>query len=215
MTGEIWERENRLLQAPVGAAPRGALVVAALLLVASLATPLWNMTMFAPQYQDGLRLEIRSSGLVGGNRGQDLKEINLLNHYIGMHELAQENFTEFLWMPFIMGVLALLMLRAAAFGTVGHIVDATVLFVYFGLFALWSFGHKMWAYGHELDPTAPVKVPGFMPPMFGRSQLANFEVYSYPGPGSYAFLGVGLALLVALALGWRAARATTSRAPAR
>ena len=32
----------------------------------------------------------------------------------------------------------------------------------------------------RLAPTAAVKVPPFMPPMFGYKQLANFEVYSYP-----------------------------------
>lgn len=207
---KVWERETRLLLTPVGWVPRGLLVAAAVLLVVALFTSLWDMTMFAPQYQDGLRLHILSTGLAGGNGGQDIKEINVLNHYIGMHDLAQENFTEFLWVPFMIGALALLALRAAFFGTVGHIVDVTVLFVYCALFSLWSFGHKLWAYGHELSPTAPVKIPGFMPPMFGRSQLANFEVYSYPGVGAYAMIAVGLVLVVALVVGVRSVRRWTS-----
>jgi copper chaperone NosL len=202
----ILEREHRLLQVPVGWTPRALLAVAALLLVVAWAAPLWDMTMFAPQYPDGLRLHIYSSKLVGGNGGQDLKEINLLNHYIGMHDLAPENFTEFLWLPFLIGAIALLLLRAAFFGTIGHIVDVAVLFAYCALFSLWSFAQKLWAYGHELSPTAPVKVPGFMPPVFGRSQLANFEVYSYPGLGSYAFGAVGAVLVVALVLALRSAR---------
>jgi hypothetical protein len=211
-TSGIWQREHQLLQAPAGTAPRALLVLAALLLAVAWASPLWDMTMFAPQYGDGLRLHIYSSHLEGGNRGQDLKEINLLNHYIGMHELAQESFSEFLWLPFLIGGVALLFLRAAFFGTLGHVVDVVVVFVYFALFSLWSFGHKLWAYGHELSPTAPVKVPGFMPPMFGRSQLANFEVYSYPGIGSYAFLVVALALAAALVLALRSARASSREA---
>ena len=72
--------------------------------------------MFAPQYPNGLRLDIYSHTLVGGNGGQDIKEINLLNHYIGMHDLAVEDFTEFKWMPFVLGGLALLFLRAAVLG---------------------------------------------------------------------------------------------------
>ena len=47
------------------------------------------------------------------------------------------------------------------------LVDATVLFVYFGGFAAWSFGYKLYRYGHDLAPTAAVKVPPFTPPMFG------------------------------------------------
>ncbi len=202
----FWERESRLLSSPVGWAPRGLLVLAAVLLLVALGTSLWDMTMFAPQYQDGLRLHIHASGLVGGHRGQDLKEINVLNHYIGMRDLVPENFTEFLWMPFLIGALALLALRAAFFGTIGSIVDVTVLFTYFGAFSLWSFGHKMWAYGHDLAPSAPVKVQGFMPPMLGGAQIANFEVYSYPGVGAYAMIAVGAVLVAALALGVRAVR---------
>jgi hypothetical protein len=48
--------------------------------------------------------------------------------------------------------------------------------------------------------------------MFGRSQLANFEVYSYPGIGSYAFLVVALALAAALGLALRSARASAREA---
>jgi len=209
----IFQREERALRATVGVAPRALLLAAALLVAVAGTTSLWDMTMFAPQYGDGLRLHIHSSRLEGGNRGQDLKEINLLNHYIGMHELSQESFTEFQWMPFMMGALALLFLRAAFFGTIGHIVDVAVLFVYCSLFSLWSFAHKLWAYGHELAPNAPVKVAPFMPPVFGRAQLANFEVYSYPGLGSYAFAAAALALAAALYLGFRGARMATAARP--
>jgi copper chaperone NosL len=201
-------KSNRLLQAPLGVAPRLLLVVAALLLVLTYVLPLWDMTMFAPQYGGGLRLHIYSHQLVGGNGGQDLKEINLLNHYIGMHELSEQSFTEFMWMPFIIGALGLLFLRAAVFATIGHLVDVTVMFAYFGLFSLYSFAHKLWAYGHELAPDAAVKVPGFMPPAFGGKQIANFEVYSYPGAGTYAFLAVGAALVAALVVAWVTDRRT-------
>ena len=199
-------RSNRLLQAPLGLVPRILLVVSAALLVLTYVTPLWDMTMFAPQYGEGLRLHIYSHQLVGGNGGNDIKEINLLNHYIGMHDLTQESFKEFLWMPFIIGALGLLFLRAAVFGTIGHLVDVTMMFVYFGLFSLYSFAHKLWVYGHDLAPNAPVKVAPFMPPAFGGRQIANFEVYSYPGPGSYAFAAVGLALVAGLVHAWRTDR---------
>src|SRR5512138_541099 len=163
----IFDRLNVRLAAP----SRALLLVAALALVPTYLTPLWNLTMFAPQYQDGLRLDIYSYKLQGGNRGQDLKEINLLNHYIGMRDLAAEDFTEFKWMPFVLGGLALLFLRASVLGTVKELVDATMVFIYFGGFALWSFAFKLYRYGHELAPGAAVKVPPFMPPMFGFQQI--------------------------------------------
>ena len=199
-------RPSRFLDEPVSLSARLMLLAAAGLLVATYFFPLWNLTMFAPQYPDGLRLDIYSHTLVGGNHGQDVKEINLLNHYIGMHDLENESFTEFKWMPFVIGALGLLMLRAAAHGTVVALVDVTMLFVYFGAFSLWSFGYKLYQYGHDLAPTAAVKVPPFMPPMFGYAKIANFEIYSYPRPATYAMAGVGLLLIAALALAWFARR---------
>jgi hypothetical protein len=206
----FFERSHRLLTAPMGAAPRALALAAAVLVLPTFFEPLWNLTMFAPQYQSGLRLDIFSHKLQGGNGGQDLKEINLLNHYIGMRPLEAEDFTEFKWMPFVLGALALLFLRAAVIGRILDLVDATVLFSYFGLFSLWTFAYKLYRYGHELAPGAPVKVPGFTPPMIGGKQIANFEVYSYPAIASYAILAVGIALvaalLVALRSSWRLER---------
>jgi hypothetical protein len=196
------QRANRFLAEPIGLAARFMLLAAAVLLVATYFFPLWNLTMFAPQYPEGLRLDIYSYELAGGNRGQDIKEINVLNHYIGMRDLVNESFTEFKWMPFVIGALGLLILRTVVHGTVASLVDVTMLFVYFGGFSLWSFGYKLYRYGHELDPAAAVQVPPFMPPMFGYQQIANFEVYSYPRPASYAMFGVAVLLLAALTITW-------------
>jgi hypothetical protein len=72
--------------------------------------------------------------------------------------------------------------------------------------ALWSFAYKMYWYGHHLDPKAAVRIDPFTPPLFGYKKLANFEVYSYPGVGSYALGAVGFCLLLAFFLAWREAR---------
>lgn len=199
----IFERGNRFLGETLEPLPRLLLVLAALLLVPVYLVPLWKLTMFAPQYPDGLRLEIYSYKLEGGNAGQDVKEINILNHYIGMRDLTTADFTEFKWIPFVVGMLALLLLRAPVHGRMGDLIDVLVLYFYFALFSLWSFGYKLYSYGHSLAPTASVKVAPFMPPIFGRKQLANFEVYSYPSAGSYALAGVALLLVVALVIAWR------------
>lgn len=199
----FFARLNRLLSSPILLAPRVLVLLAALLLAAVYVSPLWNMTMFAPQYPDGLRLDIYSYKLAGGNNNQDIKEINVLNHYIGMRDLAEEDFTEFKWLPFVVGALGLLYLRVAALGTLMNLVDILVLNIYFSAFALWSFAYKLYMYGHTLSPTAAVKVEPFMPPLFGYKQLANFEVYSYPAPASYAMVASALLLVVALVIAWR------------
>jgi hypothetical protein len=107
-------------------------------------------------------------------------------------------------MPFALGVLALIALRSAVHGTMASLVDSFVLFAYFGAFSLWSFAHKLYVYGHNLAPGAPVKVAPFTPPVFGYQQIANFEVYSYPRAGTYVLLAAGVALLLALGMAWRA-----------
>jgi hypothetical protein len=204
----ILQRSNRFLELPLDLWPRMLLVASAALLAVTLTQPLWKLTMFAPQYPDGLRLAIYTHGLEGDNRGQDLKEINILNHYIGMRDLANEDFTEFKWMPFAIGALALLCLRAAVHGRMSALIDSFVLFVYFGLFSLWSFGYKLYQYGHNLSPTAAVKVPPFTPPMYGYQQVGNFEVYSYPESGSYIMATIALLFVIAMALAWWSARRT-------
>jgi copper chaperone NosL len=204
------QRANRFLAEPIDLAARLMLVAAAALLLATFFFPLWNLTMFAPQYPDGLRLDIYSYTLVGGNNGQDIKEVNVLNHYIGMRDLVNESFTEFKWMPFVIGALGLLILRAVVHGSVAALVDVTTLFVYFGAFSLWSFGYKLYRYGHDLDPSAAVQVPPFMPPMFGYQQIANFEVYSYPRLSTYAMAAVVVLLLSALLWTLRQARASAA-----
>jgi hypothetical protein len=208
------EKINRFLDTPIDVAPRVLLAAALLSLLPAFFAPLYDLTMFAPQYQDGLRMHIYSYKLEGGNGGQDIREINLLNHYIGMRGLAVEDFSEFKWLPFVIGVFGLLFLRAAVLGKMSHVVDVVVLYLYFGIFALWSFGYRMYQYGHHLDPQAPVRVAPFTPPLFGYKKLANFEVYSYPALGSYALALTALLLVVAFVLGYRQWRRETSLVPA-
>jgi len=202
----LLERSTRFLEMPLDVGPRVLVLAALLLLLPAYIFPLYDMTMFAPQYPDGLRLHIYSYRLDGGHGGQDLKEINLLNHYIGMKDLDAAEFTEFKWIPFAVGAFGLLFLRTAVLGKMAHLVDVVVLYLYFGLFSLWSFAYKMYWYGHHLSPTAAVKVDPFTPPLFGYKKLANFEVYSYPAVGSYTLAAVAVVLAAALYLAWRQSR---------
>ena len=195
-----------MLTHPLRTWHRVLLVALAGVMLALYLLPLWNLTMFAPQYPHGLTLDIFNHGFQGGNGGQDVKEINLLNHYIGMRPLETDAFTEFAWMPFALGGVGLLLLRAATFATLKEVVDAFAVFVYVGAFSLWSFAQRLYSYGHELSSDAPVKVAPFMPPLFGHQRIANFDVYSYPRPGGYVMAAVALALLVIVFQTWRQPR---------
>lgn len=191
------EKATSFFETPIDLRSRVLIIVAAILLIPTYFLPLWNMTLYSNQFPDGLSLDIYSYKLEGAktpNR-DDLKEINSLNHYIGMRELKEDDFTEFKWIPFVLGGTILLALRVVVLGKMSKLVDLVVLFTYFGLFSLWSFYHKLYLYGHELDKTAAIKVAPFSPPMFGHQTMANFEIYSYPGLGSY-FMAILPAVLL-------------------
>jgi hypothetical protein len=194
--------------------PRSRIAVGAagLLLVAALAFPLWKITMFAGQFPEGIRMEIFAHKLVGGNNGADLQGINILNHYIGMRELAAADFPEMKFIPFALGMFLLVGLRAAVFARVSNIVDLLVLFTYFGLFSLGAFVYRMHSYGHNLSPEAAIKVPPFTPPVFGHQHIANFDVYSYPGMATYVLGLYALVLVLILVLERR--RSLRPRKPA-
>ena len=181
------------------------IAVASLLLASGFVLPLWRVGLIAPQYPEGLGMLIKVNTVVG-MKEQDLHSINGLNHYIGMRPLETDAFTEFAWMPFALGGVGLLLLRAATFATLKEVVDAFAVFVYVGAFSLWSFAQRLYSYGHELSSDAPVKVAPFMPPLFGHQRIANFDVYSYPRPGGYVMAAVALALLVIVFQTWRQPR---------
>jgi hypothetical protein len=203
--GAFFEKANDFFELSLTFRSRLILLAGALILLLSYLLPLYQMTLYANQFPDGLILEIYSYGLVGGKTPSrdDLQEINILNHYIGMRPLDEHDFSEFRWIPLATGAFVILALRAVVFGKMSKLVDVLVMFLYFGLFSAWSFYQRLFQYGHELDPTASVKVQPFTPPVFGMKQLANFTVYNYPGLGSYVMVIFAAALIIAL---WLSAR---------
>jgi len=181
--------------------PRARLAVlgAGVLLPLAAVFPLWRITMLANQFPEGLRLAIYSYKLEGGSGGADLEGINILNHYIGMHDIAAADFVEMKFIPFALGVFFLLSLRTALFARVRDLVDLTVLLLYFSVFSFGAFWYRMHSYGHHLSPEAPIKVAPFTPPLFGHQHLANFDIYSFPGAGSFVLLAAAVILLAVLA----------------
>lgn len=185
---DLLDRIPDLIDRPIPGRGRILLTVGALLLAAAIFLPLWQIHLVAPQYQEGLDLYIYSHMLEAGNEGQDLKEINTLNHYIGMQPIEEEDFAEMRFIPFLLGGFALLALRAAFFAKVGAAVDTLVLFVYFGAFSMWRFYYQLYTYAHELDPRAPMDIDPFTPTLIGKKQIANFVQYSFPREGSALLL---------------------------
>ena len=89
-------------------------------------------------------------------------------------------------------------------------VVTPALTVYFLGFSGARFAFQLYTYGHQLDPSAPIDMEPFTPPIFGTRQIANFATASYPR-GATFLLGIFALVVCGLALwhAWRAARAPT------
>lgn len=197
---------TRILDRPVNVTGRALLLLAIVVLLVGGALPLWRITLVAPQYAEGLTLDMYAYQIVAGNDGQDLAEINTLNHYIGMRPIAQADFLEMKVLPFAIGIFALLGLRAVVIGRIVTLIDLAVLFLYFGAFSLGSFAYRLYSYGHHLDPHAPMKIEPFMPVVVGSQQIANFVQTSLPLAGTLCMGAFFLLVVAALGSSVRDAR---------
>ena len=175
---------QRFLDRPLTLRSRVLLLAGVAVVAAGAVLPLWRIRLVAPQYAEGLTLDMYAYKIEAGNGGQDLQEINTLNHYIGMKAIHEADFVEMQWIPFAIGVFALLGLRAVAIGRIGSLVDLGVLFCYFTVFSMGAFAYRLYTYGHQLDPKAPMTIEPFMPVLIGRQQIANFVQTSLPLAGS-------------------------------
>ncbi len=196
---------------------RIALALAVIPLVLSFSEPLWKISMKAPQYPKGLYLDIYAHTVESGNDNHDIKEINTLNHYIGMKQIDRAELSDLDWIPFALVALILLTLRCAAIGNVRMLVDLGVTTLFIGGFSMFRFVYKLYSFGHNLDPTAPIKLEPFTPAIFGTKQIANFSTTSYPQMGTI-LIGVFVMIVLGIAawhLIWgrvTAARADRARA---
>ena len=194
---------QHLLDRPVTLTGRLLLLASVAALIAGGLLPLWRISLVAPQYAEGLTLDMYAYQIVAGNGGQDLAEINTLNHYIGMKPIVQADFLEMKVLPFALGAFSLLTLRAVVVGRIMSLVDLAVLFGYFGAFSLASFAYRLYAYGHHLDPRAPMTIEPFMPVLIGSQQIANFVQTSVPLAGTFCMT---LYLVLVLAALWSSVR---------
>lgn len=183
-------------------------ILCAVALGVSLLFPLWRIDLTAPQYPEGLGLKIYPHKI-----GGDVDVVNGLNHYIGMKTLHTSDFIEFTVLPYLIGFFALFLLLAALLRKRWLLYTWLVLFVLFGIVAMYDFYRWEYDYGHNLDPNAAIVVPGmaYQPPLIGFKQLLNFGAYSFPDVGGYIFLIVGLLMAIVAYFEWKKAKARQNR----
>jgi copper chaperone NosL len=169
--------------------------------------PIWTMKLTAPQYREGLTLTIYTNTIKG-----DLQNINTLNHYVGMHSITPDDFKEFHYLPQALTFFGVMALIGALVNRRWVAFLGWLAFTGFAVYMFDDYARWLWHYGHDLDPSAAVKLPSFTPPLIGLSRMADFRVLSIPGAGTVL---LGLAWLLGPIAIWLEIRAASRDAPRR
>ncbi|GIK60251.1 MAG: hypothetical protein HND39_11145 [Ignavibacteriota bacterium] len=177
------------------------IIVASLILILTFFFPIWYIDLEAPQYPEGIGLEIWINKITG-QQEHDLENINGLNHYIGMKRIEPDAIPELTIMPFVIIFMTLFGLISGILGKRILVYIWIVLFVVMAAVGLYDFYLWGYDYGHDLDPNAAIKVPGmaYQPPLIGSKMLLNFNAVSMPHFGSLIIAVVVLIAVIALFL---------------
>lgn len=165
------------------------IAVSALLMISAYFVPLWRILMWAPQYPEGLGMQIWINDITG-----DVRIISALNHYIGMRHIEVSMFPEFEYMIYIVAFVIAFGLLVTVINKRYMLVSYVLLIVACGIAALVDFYLWGYDYGHNLDPNAAIVVPGmaYQPPVIGTKQLLNFTAFSGPDVGGWIFMASGI-----------------------
>lgn len=181
--------------------PSGFMLLAAILLVASIAFPYWGLVLEAPQYPGGLKMRVFVNYMTGDDDPQldEVREIDGLNHYIGMKSLYDAAaFERSIALPgvffMVVALVAVAFLRRRWVWLLA-IPAVAFPFVFLGDLAYWL-NH----YGQNLDPYAPLSsaIHPFTPPILGEGIIGQFKTVAAVDTGWYLAIGAAVLTLAAL-----------------
>lgn len=179
--------------------PPGMLILAAVLILISMLYPYWRMELQAPQYPGGLEMRVFVNRMTGDEDPvmDEVKEIDGLNHYIGMKSLYNAAKVERVIAIPALILTVLLLIGSAIWRSPWSwllVIPAMGFpFVFLADLAFWL-NH----YGQNLDPNAPLSsaIKPFTPPVLGEGVIGNFVTTAYLGTGWFVAVGA-VAMIVA------------------
>lgn len=165
---------------------------ARVLLLVSIFFPYWHMELNAPQYPNGLFLTAYVNHLTG-----DVREIDGLNHYIGMRPLGEAAAFEraaSVWM-----IIAMFLLVEGA--AVIHSRWAVLLAlpaVTFPIGFVADLHYWMRTFGLNLNPDAPLSssVKPFVPTVLGEGGIGQFKTFAELGTGYWLAFAAAVLTIV-------------------
>jgi hypothetical protein len=176
-------------------------ICAAVLLIVSIGLPYWGLVLEAPQYPGGLQMRVFVNHMTGDEdpKLDEVREIDGLNHYIGMKSLYEAaKFERSIAIPAVFIMVGLLVVAAfwrRRWTWLLVIPALTFPFVYLGDLAFW-----MNQYGQNLDPYAPLSsaIQPFTPPILGEGVIGQFKTVAYVDTGWYIIVTGSILIVVAL-----------------
>jgi hypothetical protein len=147
--------------------------------------PICEARLSAPQYPQGLSLSAGGFGVRG-----DIREVNELNHYVGMEAFSEEDAPEIAWwIPVI--VLALIAVVLATLLPRRHplarIARLGLWLIPIG--ALADVQLRLYQYGQGVSDDAPIRLDPFVPLVVGPTHVLNFTTWAFPGGAIWCLLG--------------------------
>ncbi len=174
--------------------PSALLMLAALLLMTSMFLPYWNMEMTAPQYPKGLFVDVYVNHLEG-----DMREIDELNHYLGMKKLDEGG--QFERSISFLGIVVLgLLLIASVFVHNQWAAILALPVIAFPIIFVADLWWILYQYGHSIDPTSALggAIPPFTPPVLGLGMVGQFGTIATFDVGFYLALAAVVVMLTGL-----------------
>ena len=176
------------------------MILGALLVASLFVAPLWNITLEAPQYPTPLGMNIFINKIKDANPN-DVKNINLMNHYVGMKNIPA-HLPEFDIFPPVVITMIILGLLIGFKASYKWYLFWFLLMCVLGIAGLYDFYLWEYDYGHTLSPKAIIKftnedgtMMAYQPPLLGTKKILNFTAHSYPRLGAYLlFAGMMLSL---------------------
>ncbi len=183
-------------------APAIALLGSICLVVAGI-LPVWGTRLIAPQYPKGLDL-----WFYGGRAEGPLREVNALNHYIGMQPIDLAAVPELaLWPLAVVGSTVLFLAALFLPGRLGWLALLGLVLV--PVVVLADIQRWLIVFGTQLDRTSALRLDPFVPLVIGPSTVWNFTVWTFPGPALALIWAVAALALVGRRAARRAARPST------
>ncbi|NWF69712.1 MAG: cytochrome C [Chloroflexi bacterium] len=180
-------------------------IVAAALLLVSITLPYWGMVLQAPQYPGGLRMRVFINTMTGDEdpRLDEVREIDGLNHYIGMQSLYNAAQIErAIALPALLLMAAFLVVAGFWRRRWTWLLTLPAL----GLPVVFLADLGLWLryYGQTLDPYAPLSsaIQPFVPPVLGVGVIGQFSTESFVDTGWYLAAGAAALIIVGLFTRW-------------